>query len=501
MVPVSSAILGFLTHIKDSAMTLIRLLAPLGLIAVAGGIFAQTPDGIKPYISEDADFLVLDHVRIIDGTGAMPVEDQRIEIAGGKIIRVQSAKLRNTYPPKAKILNLSGKTVIPGLIGMHEHLFYPTPGGGSDGLPMYGEMADSAPRLYLAGGVTTARTAGSMEPYTDLSLKKLIEAGEKPGPKLDITGPYIGDYLGLAPQMHSLSGPEDAGRLVDYWASEGVTSFKVYNSITTDELKTAIEHAHSYGLKITGHLCSVGFREAAALGIDNLEHGIMVDTEFYPGKKHDICAAREAEEDLARNVDIDGKPVRQMIRDLVAHHVAVTSTLAIFESFIPNRPPVANLARTETALTPQAWSDYLRGRNAINEKNDPMKAVLLKKEMMFERAFVKAGGLLLAGCDPSGYGGVLPGFGDQREIELLVEAGFTPLDAIHIATQNGAVFLGKDDTIGSIAAGKAADLVVLAGNPAQNIDAVETVETVFKDGIGFDPSKLTHSVKGLSGLR
>jgi hypothetical protein len=247
-----------------------------------------------------------------------------------------------------------------------------------------------------------------MEPYTDLSLKKLIDAGEKPGPKLDVTSPYIGDYLGLVPQMHSLSGPEDAGRLVDYWASEGVTSFKVYNSITADELKTAIEHAHAHGLKITGHLCSVGFREAAALGIDNLEHGIAVDTEFYPGKKPDICAEREAEEDLARNLDIEGEPVRQMIGDLVAHHVAVTSTLAIFESYIPNRPPLAKQARTKMALTPEAWSDYLNGRSAINEKNDPIYAVLLKKEMMFERAFVSAGGLLLAGCDPSGYGGVLP---------------------------------------------------------------------------------------------
>ena len=121
--------------------------------------------------------------------------------------------------------------------------------------------------------------------------------------------------------------------------------------------------------------------------------------------------------------------------------------------------------------------------------------------MQFERAFVNAGGLLLAGCDPTGYGGVLPGYGDQRGLELLVEAGFTPVEAIHIATQNGAVFLGEDGTTGSITAGKSADLVVLAENPAQNIDAVETVETVFKDGLGYDPVKLTQSVQGLVGLR
>jgi imidazolonepropionase-like amidohydrolase len=482
-------------------MLFLRLSICTGFMLLAGAAAAETPAALKPYISEDAPILVLDHVRVIDGTGAMPAEDQRIDIDAGKIVRVQSAKLRNAYPAKAKILNLAGKTVIPGLVGMHEHLFYPTPGGGSDGLPLYGEMADSAPRLYLAGGVTSARTTGSVEPYTDLSVKKLIDAGQKPGPKLHITGPYIGDLLGLAPQLHTLAGPEDAGRLVDYWAAAGVTSFKAYMSIKSAELKVAIEHAHARGLKITGHLCAVGFREAAALGIDNLEHGIVVDTEFYPEKKPDVCPAHAADEDFAKNVAIDGVAVQDMIRDLVAHHVAVTSTLAVFETFVPNRPRLVKEAAAQKALTVDAWSSYLRTRAAIAEKNNPLYAVALQKEMQFERAFVKAGGLLLAGCDPTGYGGVVPGYGDERGLELLVEAGFTPLQAIHIATQNGATFLGEEATIGSIAAGKAADLVVLSGNPAVNIDDIENVETVFKDGLGYDPVKLSQSVQGMVGLR
>jgi imidazolonepropionase-like amidohydrolase len=482
-------------------LLLLRLFVPAGFMLAAGGLFAQTPAAIKPYISEDAPVLVLDHVRVIDGTGAMPAEDQRIDIEGGKIVRVQSAKLRNAYPANAKILNLTGKTIIPGLVGMHEHLFYPTPDGGGGRLPLYGEMADSAPRLYLAGGVTTARTTGSLEPYTDLSLKKRVDEGQIPGPKLHITGPYLGDLLGLAPQLHVLSGPDDAGRTVDYWADEGVTSFKAYMSITSDELKVAIEHAHARGLKVTGHLCSVGFREAAVLGIDNLEHGIVVDSEFYPGKKPDICFAQEAVEHFAKNVDIDSAAVQDMIRDLVAHHVAVTSTLAVFETFVPNRPSILKQARVEKALTTEAWSSYLQSRSAIAEKNNPLEAAKFRKEMQFERAFVKAGGLLMAGCDPTGYGGVVAGYGDQRGLELLVEAGFTPVEAIHIATQNGAIFLGEDNSIGSIAAGKAADLVVLDGNPAQNIEAVETVKTVFKDGRGYDPIKLTQSVQGLVGLR
>ena len=478
-----------------------RCAAAIAWLPLANAVWAGVPAALQPYVSEDADSLVLNHVRVIDGSGAPAAEDQRIDIAGGRIVRVQSAKLRNAYPAHAKVVDLSGRTVIPGLVGMHEHLFYTTPERTGDRQPLWGEMADSAPRLYLAAGVTTARTAGSMEPYADLSLKKLIDAGHTPGPKLRITGPYIGDYLGRAPQLHQLMDPADAGRMVDYWAAEGVTSFKAYMGIKPDELKMAVEHAHAKGLKITGHLCAVGFREAAALGIDNLEHGIVVDSEFYPGKQTGVCPAAAAEEHLAKSVDIDSEPVRAMIRDLVSHHVAVTSTLAVFEVTVPNRPSMNHQARAEPLLIPQAWSTYLRRRAAIAEKNDPIDAQLLGKEMQFERAFVKAGGLLMAGCDPTSFGGVLPGLGDQRGLELLVEAGFTPLEAIHIATYNGALFLGEDADIGSIAAGKAADLVVLSGNPADKIDDIEKVETVFKDGVGYDPVRLAESVKGLVGLR
>jgi len=477
-----------------SVLNVVRLSTAAALLSSAALAAAQAPAALKPYVSEDSPAIVLMHVRVIDGTGAAPSEDQRIDIEAGKITRVQSAKLRNAFPPNAKILDLTGKTVIPGLVGMHEHLFYTGPERGKDGLPFWIEMIDSGPRLYLASGVTTARTAGSMEPYTDLSLKKLIDGGEKPGPKLRITGPYIGDLLGLAPQLHTLSSPEDAGRTVDYWAAEGVTSFKAYMGIKPEELKVAVEHAHAKGLKITGHLC-------AALGIDNLEHGIVVDTEFLPAKKPGICPAKEAAEDFAKNVDVESAPVQAMIRDLVAHHVAVTSTLAVFEITVPNRPAMRKMLRTKDALSPQGWSTYLRIRSGIAEENSPLSASSLKKEMQFERDFVKAGGLLMAGCDPTSFGGVLPGFGDQRGLELLVEAGFSPVEAIHIATQNGATYLGESDQIGSISAGKAADLVLIAGNPAQNIEDIENVQLVFKDGLGFDPAKLTQSVQGLVGQR
>ena len=453
----------------------------------------------SPFVKQNAPVLVLDHVRLIDGTGAAPQEDMRITIAAGKIAAVSTANANAAYPPDAKVLDMTGKTIIPGLVGMHEHLFYPTPRRPAGGAYFYGEAVDSAPRLYLAGGVTTARTGGSVDAYTDLELKRAIDAGEMPGPKLDVTGPYLEGAGKFAIQMHQLTGPEDAARLVDYWAGEGVTSFKAYNYLTPEELKAAIDHAHAHGLKITGHLCSIGFREAAALGIDNLEHGISEDTEFSPGKKLGVCPSRDALRASVENLDVAGPEVQAMIRDLVAHHVAITSTLAIIETFATNRPPMERENAALRTLTLEAANEYLARRALIPQRGGEDK--LFATEMRFARAFVTAGGLLIAGCDPTGYGGVVPGFGDQRNIELLVETGFTPIQAIQIATFNGAKYMGKETIIGSIAPGKAADIVVLGGNPAEKIENIEKVELVFKDGVGYDPVVLIQSVSGLVGLR
>ena len=485
---------GGVAHAKRTASLCISLLLSLTSSA------QQKPSPLSPYVKEGAPVLVLEHVRLIDGTGSAPKEDMRIDIAGGKITAVQPASAHSPYPANAKVLDMTGKTVIPGLVGMHEHLFYPTPQQPQGGAAYYGEAPDSAPRLYLAGGVTTARTAGSVDPYTDLELKRKIDAGLLPGPKLDVTGPYLEGKGNFMLQMHALADAEDAARTVDYWAAEGATSFKAYNYLTAAELKAAIDHAHAHGLKITGHLCSVGFRQAAALGIDNLEHGLAVDTEFFPGKKPDECPGLlENVAYLEKSVEVQGPEVRETIRDLVAHHVAITSTLAVFETLGSNRPPMERESRALNTLSPQAAKEYLAGRSQVAEQD--VAGPMLGKEMNFEREFVAAGGLLMAGCDPSGYGGVVPGFGDQRNIELLVEAGFSPVEAIRIATLNGAIYMGRDGSIGSIAPGKSADLVVLGGNPVEKIENMEKVELVFKDGVGFDPAKLIRSVTDLVGLR
>ncbi len=465
-------------------------LAAYSLLAVAVWGQSRFAPGVKPFVAVDAPVIALQHARVIDGTGAEPREDQTLILDHGKI-SAMGPSAATAAPAGAQTIDLSGSTVIPGLVGMHEHLFYPSGGG----IPMYNEQAFSFPRLYLASGVTTARTAGSLEPYTDLNVKRLIDSGSMPGPTLYVTGPYLEGAGSFAAQMHELSGPDDAMRTVDYWASEGVTSFKAYMNITRAELKAAVEAAHRHGIKITGHLCSVGFREAAAIGIDNLEHGLLVDTEFHPGKQPDVCPPQGVTRGEIGRLDLDSAPVREMIADLVKHNVAITSTLAVFEAFDGSRPPLEQ--RFLDALTPEAQVSYLSAR----ARSQPGSFLpMLKKEQEFEYAFVKAGGLLMSGADPTGNGGALAGFADQRNIELLVEAGFTCPQAVQISTANGARFLGELDRIGTVTAGKEADLVVIDGNPAAHIAEIRNVKLVFKDGVGYDPAKLLESVRGSVAL-
>ena len=478
-------------------------LATACLTTVSLAAFAQTATPpLAPYISVSDPVIALTHVEVIDGTGAVPISDQTVVLDHGIFASVGPSASAQ-IPAGAKVLDLHGHAVYPGLVGMHEHLFYVEPGSASLHGLVGGEMFQTGAPLYLAAGVTTARTTGSIEPYADLNIKRSIDSGLKPGPDFDVTGPYLEGAGSFIHQLHPLSGPADATRTVNYWAEEGVTSFKAYMFITPDELKAAIDAAHAHGLKITGHLCSVGFTQAADMGIDNLEHGIVVDTEFYSGKKPGLCPEdRAAGQEMAAKLDMTSAPVMAMIHDLVAHHVAVTSTLSVLEMSAPNRPPLAILLREKDSMMPQAWTSVLQTRALIAEHADKsIMPVLMKKEMQFEREFVAAGGLLMAGCDPTGYGAVLPGFGDQRNLELLVEAGFTAEQAIQIYTQNGAKYLGREDRIGTIAAGKQADLVVVTGDPAKDISAVEHVDYVFKKGVGYDPAKLIESARGMVGIR
>ncbi|HEX6534154.1 MAG TPA: amidohydrolase family protein [Gemmatimonadaceae bacterium] len=483
--------------------TLSRLVRPAraGALAtaacIAGAVCAASAAAQRPtlsrnvlqYVTVDTPLVALVHVRVIDGTGAPARENQTLVVRDGRIAALGDARSIQV-PVGARVLDLAGKSVIPGLVMMHEHLYYPTTRGH------YANLAESFTRLYLAGGVTSMRTGGNVSGYGEIGIARAIDRGEKPGPWIDATAPYLqGPGLGIG-QMYELKDADDARRMVNFWADAGATSFKAYMNITRAELRAAIEAAHARGLEVTGHLCSVTYREAAALGIDDLEHGFFVATDFVPDKQADVCPGQAKGIAAVAALDTSSASFDSLVADLVAHHVAVTSTLTVFETFTPGQPMPPGL----DVLDPTLQRQFEQFRATAQRDTSSIYAKLFATARAMEVKFARAGGLLIAGTDPTGAGGVIPGYSDQREVELLVGSGFTPLEAIEICTLNGARYLGRSDRIGSIAVGKQADLVVIDGNPAADISDIRRVELVFKEGVGYDPAKLIASVKGKVGL-
>ena len=455
---------------------------------------AQRPDSlaaqVREYVAVDTALLALTHVLLVDGTGAAPKADQTIVIRAGRIAAVGPAASVQ-IPAGARIMDMGGSTVIPGLIGMHDHLFYTAAGGRAV------QMSYTGPRLYLGSGVTTIRTTGSRSPYAEINLKDQIDHGFAPGPRIHLTAPYITGSQGGG-SMAVVNSPEAARRFVAYWAAEGATWIKAYTDIRRAELGAAISEAHKHGIKMTGHLCSVSFQEAVALGIDNLEHGMLTASDFTTGKQADVCPVNLMTQ--ISGSDPKGDAGQATIGSLVQHHVSMTSTLAVYEPFVANRPTKDE--RVLQAMDPEVRDSYMKMRQQIDTSSAGgwVSTQAFKNAMAFERAFVAAGGLMGAGVDPTGIGGALAGFGDQRNYELFIEAGFTPAQAIQIMTSNGAKILGVAQQLGTVESGKLADLVVLHGDLTADPTVIRSPTIVFKDGVGYDSAKLIASVQGRVGV-
>ncbi|HVE79464.1 MAG TPA: amidohydrolase family protein [Gemmatimonadaceae bacterium] len=475
--------------------TMLSLCAVPALTVPASPALAQRAaalaEPVRQFVSVAEPVVALVHVRLIDGTGAAPRADQTVVLRDGKIAEVGPAA-RVRVPQGARVMDLAGHTVIPGLVGVHDHLFYTAAGGRAV------QMSFTGPRLYLASGVTTIRTTGGRSPYAEINTKAMVDSGRVPGPRIHLTAPYLtGGGGGTSGSMAEVHSPEAARRFVAYWASEGMQWIKAYTDISRADLRAAIDEAHKRGMKATGHICSVSFREAVELGIDNLEHGMLTMSDFAAGRPADVCPA-----DLLTGVaqaNPVGPEAHAVIKAMVDRKVSMTSTLAVFEPFVPGR--LSSDERTWAMMAPEVRTSYLQVRHHIDSaKNSPVTNAVFRNAMAFEKAFVEAGGLLAAGVDPTGVGGALAGFGDQRNYELLVEAGFTPQQVVQIMTANGAKVLGVDGTLGTVAVGKIADLVVLRGDLTADPTVIRNVTVVFKDGVGYDSAKLIAAVKGRVGI-
>ena len=457
-------------------------------VMVSGQLATELSNAVRDrYVTVSAPAYVLRNVTLVDGTGGAVQRGQSVVVEDGRITEVGS---NVDVPRGAEVLDYSGHTLIPGLVGLHDHMFYTAAGGRA------AQLMFSGPRLYLGSGVTTVRTTGSREPYAEINLKAEIDAGRVPGPRMHITAPYITGGQG-ASRMTLLNSPEQARRFVAYWGEEGATWLKAYTNIRRAELEAVVDEAHRRGMKVTGHLCSISFTEALEIGIDNVEHGLLTNTDYHPQKEADRCPL--GNDAIIETLDVRGPEVEATFRRMIDAGVAMTSTLPVYELFVPNR--ATRDVRSLEAMSDEVREAYLAERARIDSDPNPSVTLeMFKNSMAYELRFVEMGGLLANGVDPTGNGGALPGYGDQRGVELLMEAEFSFSQAIQIATLNGAKILGVDDELGSIEPGKIADMVLLQGDLTGDPSIIRNTVIVFKDGVGYDSRTLLDEVRGRVGI-
>jgi imidazolonepropionase-like amidohydrolase len=426
-------------------------------------------DEVRSFQASSAPIQALVDVNVIDGTGGPARAHQTVIIREGRIASVGPAA-STPIPAGAEEHRLGGDTVLPGLVMLHEHMMY------FSGFRTWHSQAVSFPRLYLAAGVTTLRTAGGDTPMTDLNLKLAIDEGRIAGPRMFVTGPFFNGYDDHFLGDDIVRSAADGEREVRYWAAHGATSFKLYSDLTPDAAKGVIEAAHALHLKVTGHLGRIGCGQAAKLGIDNIEHSFSTCLE-------ELGSSPTAEHPKPP----DAEKADALIALLVKRGVVLTSTPASGAS-----PPLTAEERAyfhPTALANyDAWLGYPHPE--IGAARDYTRAL--------ERRFIAAGGRMVIGSDAQD-GGLIAGFADDRAIEALVVAGHPPLEVIKMATLDGAIFLGIDHDLGTVDPGKRADLLVVTGDPSRKITDIESVALVFKDGVAYDPKKLRESVRGLVG--
>ncbi|MFA0963870.1 amidohydrolase family protein [Roseivirga sp. BDSF3-8] len=419
----------------------------------------------------------IQNVTLIDGTGGNPGQNQSVLIEDGLIKAVgETGTIR--LPRGTKVVDGTGKTLMPGLVGMHNHMHMP-------GIQFLGEWGAL---LYLAAGVTTMQTCGSASPVEEIRLVEQIDSGLVEGPEIFTSAPYFTGPGGSTAMII----PENDTQIRDtvaYWAEKGVRWFKVYRHTRPEDLQVIINEVHRHGGKVTGHLCSITFKEATEMGIDGIEHGLNSATDFSLSKNPGTC---DASREFIDHIDVNSQEVGSVLRKLIEQNVFLTSTVAIYEASIPMR---AHAREESVALMPQSVKQAYDERRARIRQDSSEAQVQsdrrearLQRILGFEKRFFDMGGHLVAGVDAGRH--VLPGFGDQRNYELMVtEGGFLPAEAIQVMTQNGARALHRND-IGHIAKGMKADLVLLDGDLTENPEVIYAVEAVYKNGRPYDADKL-----------
>lgn len=436
---------------------------------------ADTNRKIDQFVAYPKGQYAFINVQLIDGTGSKLKTQQTVLVDNEQITAVgPTAKVK--VSPHYKIIDLKNRTIIPGIVGVHNHLH----------IPGHNYNADNIAKLYLASGVTSIQTVGAAFAQFEIKLANDIGQGIKLGPEIIPSAPYFTGPQGNPNMLHSTDEKTIATQL-KYWKEQGASWVKVYRNIELEQFKTITKQAEKLGMFVTGHLCSITFEQASTLGINGIQHGLNSASDFRRNKSNGKCDGRH---DYMDTINVKSQKVKRLQQTMIDNEVFLTSTLSIYESSVIHRSQVDK--RAEDIMSVAMLNRYQKRIQENLGKVDKKREKRLKRIMSFDRQFYQMGGLLGAGSDAGRF--LLPGFGDQQNLILLVEAGFTVEEAINVMTLNGAKIIKRPD-IGQITSGKRADFVVLDGDLSEDTGAIKRVVSVFQKGIGYSSNKIIASLK------
>lgn len=455
-----------------------------GDAAPGGGPDEADRSDAAPQLAVPAGALVIEGGWLFDATGDLRIPNPGIVIADSVIVRIGLPE-GTELPADATRIELAGEeTVIPGIFDLHAHYAVDLLGQGRvDDTTVY-------PALFLANGVTSTFPAGEVDPEGMRELRLALEAGTRTGPRLFNSGPYYGSWR----QGWSRNISADSIRAeVDYWVAQGAHGFKA-KGISPEHLDALIKAAHAHGATVTGHLDSgarnsVNPRDAILMGIDRVEHFVGGDA---------MPADRSAYASL-EVMTPDTPGFREAVALYVEHGTFFNATLTAYGYYGAQEPEVfEDFASEREFLTP--WARARVEEGLPRPPLDQFERIYRVKHALL-REFHDLGGahLITLGTDHPSWGQFFSGFGAHREMHAMVRAGLPPASVLRIATVNGARALRVDDRLGTVEAGKLADLVILAGNPLDDIRATRSPRWVVKNGRLHDPAALLADVRGRLG--
>src|SRR5215469_1452003 len=429
--------------------------------------------------------LVLRGGTLVDVATGEESSDSTIVMRGERIEQIGSGN--RAIPEGARIIDARGKWIIPGLIDSHAHA----------------ENPEETPfSLYLANGVTTIRNPGGNITVLRLTRERLIR-GEISGPRLFFSGPLLDGIPPVWPDMSLLvDTPQRASSAVNFLADQGVDFVKVYNNVREPELRAIIETAKDRGLPVAGHIPrSMTMTHAVELGMTGLEHIRVTGREMLsPDEADEIdpLPLGRREPLLWQRFDLQSEKMQALVRRLARSRIFLDPTLVIAEDTeVPNLDADKNDPNNQY-LSPKVVERYVNLKSPIYELPAELQAAGLEafhKQEKFVGMCNRAGVKIIAGTDGPGIGSLLPGFGLHRELELLVESGLSPLQALRAASLTGAEALGKDDRLGTVEPGKFADMVVLDADPLQEIQNLKKIHLVVQGGKIYAPDALLQQAR------